>query len=240
MVFFNPFLICIICIFTISPLISFPKTICLGGHVLPKHHLLNQLKMGLTISYRGTLRNPQDLELMLNDVTDKCMEFDWHFMPIHRSSIMPVRGVMITPPGSEPIWLTFSLNGHMYNPSHFIYSKHPKREMINEERHRWIFTKTQKAGVETHMAIIKFFQYLKATYFEDFELLDDSQYWETGEVYVCLIRFDEFEEIGTKTDALLNFLGDIKKDHYASDDVDPFGPRQVTIWRKGWIELNMN
>mgnify|MGYP003505950649 FL=1 len=78
--------------------------------------------MGLTISYRGTLRKPDELELFLEDIADICMEIGWASMPIHRSNIMPVQGVQITPAGSESIWLTFLPNGRLYDPTHFIFT----------------------------------------------------------------------------------------------------------------------
>jgi hypothetical protein len=167
--------------------------------------------MGLKISYRGNLRDPNELESLLDDVYDLCIEIGWHFMPIHRSNIMPTRGIMITPPGSEPIWLTFLSNGKIYDPAHFIYNSHPELENVNEELGQWVVAKTQYAGVDTHMAIIKFFRYLSMKYFESFELRDDSQYWETDDMAVCLNRFNEFN-------MAINKLGEFLDSNSADDD----------------------
>lgn len=156
--------------------------------------------MGLKISYRGSLRDSNELESLLDDVYDLCREIGWHFMPIHRSNVMPTRGIMITPPGSKSLWLTFLANGRLYDPGHFIWTSHPELEFVNEELGQWIVTKTHYAGADTHIAIIKFFRYLSLKYFETFELRDDSQYWETDDATVCLIRFDEFN-------LALNMLG---------------------------------
>ena len=67
--------------------------------------------MGLKISYRGQLRDPNELDSFLDDVYDICIEIGWHFMPIHRSNVMPTKGIMNTPPGSEAIRLTFLAGG---------------------------------------------------------------------------------------------------------------------------------
>ena len=190
--------------------------------------------MGLTISYRGTLRNPNYIELFLEDVADICMEIGWPYMPIHRSDIMPTQGIKITPMGSEPIWLTFLANGRMYDPSHFIYTTRPYLEVVNEERHNWIFTKTQYAGVYTHMAIIKFFRYLSAKYFEEFELHDQSQYWETDDVSVCLIRFDAFYEVLDRMADLLDSDEDMEQEELESDRM------AEVLWRRGGLGLNPN
>ena len=145
--------------------------------------------MRLTISYRGILRDPDELESILDDVFALCVEIGWHYMPIHRSNVMPTRGIMITPVDCEPIWLTFLPNGKLYDPSHFIYTSCPDLEKVNEELGQWIEAKTYYAGIDTHMAIIKFFRYLHLKYFEVLELHDQSQYWETDNVALCLIRF---------------------------------------------------
>lgn len=165
--------------------------------------------MGLKISYRGQLRDSNELDSLLDDVYDICIEIGWHFMPIHRSNVMPTKGIMITPPGSEAIWLTFLASGMLYDPTHFIYNSCPEQESVNEEHGQWITVKTHYAGVDMHMAIIKFFRYLSLKYFESFELHDDSQYWETDDVAVCLIRFDEFS-------LAINRLGE----HLGLDDDD--------------------
>ena len=150
--------------------------------------------MSLTISYRGKLRNPLELDSILDDVSALCIEIGWHFMPIHRSNVMPARGVMITPPGCEPIWLTFLDTGKLYDPSHFIYTSSPDLEKVDEELGQWITAKTSYGGPDTHMAIIKLFRYLNLKYFELFELRDQSQYWETDNAADCLIRFDRLSD----------------------------------------------
>ena len=114
--------------------------------------------MGLTISYRGSLRDPSAAEMLLGDVFDLCMEMGWYYMPIHRSNVMPAKGIMITPQGCETIILAFLTNGVLYDPFHFIYTEHPEREVVKEDRYQWIHVKTRYAGVDTHIAIIKMFQ----------------------------------------------------------------------------------
>lgn len=202
--------------------------------------------MGLKISYRGTLRNPNELGSLLDDVYDICIEIGWHFMPIHQSNVMPTRGILITPSGSEPIWLTFLTNGKLYDPAHFIYNSQPELEIINEELGQWVVAKTHYAGVDTHMAIIKFFRYLSLKYFESFELHDDSQYWETDDVAVCLNRFNEFN-------MAINVLGEfldsnIVDDHNDDvdledddDDLDSASSRMdEALMRRGGIGVGLN
>ncbi len=198
--------------------------------------------MGLTICYRGALRNPNDIETFLVDVFDICMEIGWHYMPIHRSGIMPAQGVMITPAGSEPIWLTFLQNGKLYDPSHFIYTTRPELEVVNEEKRKWIFTKTQYAGVDTHMAIIKFFRYLRMKYFEDFELQDESKYWETDDITVCL---ECFGVIDISIDPLSGIFESLDDEYDDEDDMDDDDESEAdrmdeALWRRGGLGTSLN
>ena len=204
--------------------------------------------MGLNISYRGHLRSPNELVSMLDDVYAICIEIGWHFMPIHRSNVMPTRGIMITPPGSESIWLTFLAGGMLYDPAHFIYSSSPELERVNEEHGQWITFETQYAGVDTHMAIIKFFRYLSLKYFEVFELRDDSQYWETDDAAVCLIRFDEFNLVvnmmGEKLDLDEDDFEDYEDFEYDEEDEDDLesvsGRMDEALMRRGGMGVGLN
>ena len=202
--------------------------------------------MGLTICYRGTLRKPNDIEAFLEDVADICMEIGWHYMPIHRSGIMPAQGLMITPAGCEPIWLTFLLNGNMYDPSHFIYTTRPELEVVNEEMRKWIFTKTQYAGVDTHMAIIKFFRYLCMKYFDEFELRDESKYWETDDMTVCLDRFGVIDISIDPLSGIFGSLDDEYDDEFDDDEYDEKDEEDESermdevLWRRGGWGMSLN
>lgn len=194
--------------------------------------------MSLTISYRGNLRDPNELDTFLGDVFDLCMEIGWHYMPIHRSSVMPAKGVMITPQGCETILLTFLANGKIYDPFHFVYTVHPEKEIVNEEQHQWIHVKTRYAGVDTHVAIIKFFRYLSTKYFETFELHDPSGYWEADNVAVCFNHFGQFPD-------LLEFMHDaMDEDEDTEDDEDDqesvSGRMDEALMRRGGMGVGLN
>jgi hypothetical protein len=187
--------------------------------------------MSLTISYRGNLRDPNATEILLGDVFDLCMEMGWFYMPVHRSNIMPAKGIMITPQGCETILLTFLTNGKLYDPTHFIYTEHPEKEIINEEMHEWIHVKTRYAGVDTHIAIIKFFRYLGAKYFETLEFNDPSGYWETGNVADCFEHFGEFADP-------FDFEGEFLED---DDDIASASSRMdEALWNRGAPEIRLN
>jgi hypothetical protein len=55
--------------------------------------------------------------------------------------------------------------------------------------------KTQFAGIETHRLIINLFRYLEKHYFEDFEMLDEGSYWETGDDKVLNETFRRYDAL---------------------------------------------
>lgn len=92
--------------------------------------------MGLLIYYRGNLRDPYTAEALITAAIDICQEIGWRYFPIHRSDIMPVQGLFITPDGSESIDLTFLTNGQLYNAVHVLFTRHPEQEIVEEEKHK--------------------------------------------------------------------------------------------------------
>src|SRR5688572_11152687 len=130
--------------------------------------------MGLSIYYRGRLRSPDLISSFIEDIMDICLEIGWKYQPIHQSNIMPAKGLLIEPLGSESIVLTFLEDGMLYDCMHFIYTSNPEKEKIDDRTNSWVCTKTRYAGADAHMAIIEMFRYLKAKYFSEFELRDDS------------------------------------------------------------------
>ncbi|WP_191737345.1 hypothetical protein [Chryseobacterium caseinilyticum] len=89
-------------------------------------------------------------------------------------------GINFTPQNCETISIVFLSNGKMVCPAriHFFASSE------NSEEQSYIYSnsvKTQYAGIQTHQVIILFFRYLSNKYFDDFELSDESGYWETND-----------------------------------------------------------
>jgi hypothetical protein len=64
-------------------------------------------------------------------------------------------------------------------------------------------TKTQYAGIDAHMALIKLLRYLKEKYFKEFELDDAGKFWETDDEKILLEQFTRYElELNIVIDAL--------------------------------------
>ena len=176
--------------------------------------------MGLTIHYCGKLRNPVSLPSLITEAKDISESMHWPYEVIERLPDVPVEGILISPNGSEPLWLTFHEAGFMCNPLLYSYVMEVEGKGIPEDAEQWLFTKTQYAGVEAHMALIKLLRHLSQKYFEKFELHDESLYWETGDETQC-------RQIFGKYDQMMSMVGDALDDM----NIDP-GESQESVIAK--------
>lgn len=151
--------------------------------------------MGLTIHYSGMLRNPNQIHDLVTEAIDISKSMRWTYDLIDPIPDIPIQGVLVAPEKSEPLWLTFHKEGFMCSPLLYSYVQEATGESISAEAENWLFTKTQYAGVEAHMAMIRFMRYLSEKYFEHFEMHDESQFWETNDEAICRKRFGEYERI---------------------------------------------
>lgn len=128
--------------------------------------------MGVTIHYRGRLRSPADIQPFTNELADICRSTGWKYDLYHFTE-PDVRGVIFKPhPESESVTFVFLEDGTLTN---FMALK-----LCDEAEMPWAFCKTQFAGVDTHVALCKLFQYLQKKWFSTFEVMDESDFYETG------------------------------------------------------------
>jgi len=160
--------------------------------------------MGVTIHYQGRLIDPQQLPELITAIQHTCRKLKWSHIDVNERIIgtaemlvydssgetedqrwvsenMPVddrwRGVIVSPPGSEPLWLTFNRSGKLivYDANATSYAE-PGHYLARE----LLFTKTQFSSAETHMAICDLLR-LAEHYGAVLEVDDEGGYWETGD-----------------------------------------------------------
>lgn len=165
--------------------------------------------MGLSIFYKGRLSLNFDkdtsLSKMIDEVKDIAEIHQWEYHIFEtdfdpalseidsiNSNDKNIYGITYTPPGCEPICITFLSNGKMCYP----YYWHNSKDSNEDENHsNVIFSKTQYAGVEAHKIIIDLFRYLSEKYFKEFELNDESRYWETGDEEILQKSFKRYNDM---------------------------------------------
>jgi hypothetical protein len=144
--------------------------------------------MGLSIHYQGKFKNANQLPLMIEEIIDIAKTNQWKYFifenefPNTSFSQKPdknnIYGICVSPPECEMVSFSFLSNGKMCSVEKLQINK--DSEDIEEDTNLYyLHTKTQYAGIDVHKKIILLFDYLNKTYFEDFELSDEGQYWET-------------------------------------------------------------
>ena len=69
-----------------------------------------------------------------------------------------------------------------------------------------VSVKTQYAGMDVHVTILKLHQYLKDKYFSFFELSDKGMYWETEDIEVLKSQFARYDFMDNSVrNALIDF-----------------------------------
>ena len=147
----------------------------------------------IKIRYRGRLKSPSDVQPLIVETEDICKSNGWtyriwdedwkelqtvHLNPAGQGMSFeghaPLKGISFSIGESEGIWLTFTPDGMLQslftlvNPTFFL----------NDEQFPWQRVKTGYDGPKSHLAMCKLFRYLEDKYFEVFEVLDESGYWE--------------------------------------------------------------
>ncbi len=139
--------------------------------------------MGLSIHYSGCIRNKQLLEPLIEEVEDICESFHWVSQTIDDDEI---KGICFAPEGSEPIFLTFNNNGRLLSPVNIMVKDIYDDRPLDKDLIFTTSTKTQYAGPNAHIAIIKLLKHVDAKYLADFTLSDEGYYWETGDKKILL------------------------------------------------------
>jgi len=143
--------------------------------------------------YRGKLKQPNTVYELIKETEDICRTNNWQYRiweedwsapeslsmnasaeGISFEGHAPLKGITLTVGKSETIWLTFLPSGLLQslltiaNPTFFL----------DDATFPWQRAKTGYDGAITHIALCKFLHYLADKYFDVFEVLDESGYWE--------------------------------------------------------------
>lgn len=156
--------------------------------------------MGITISYCGHLKTPGDYLT----VTGIGREFARR------------KGLVVYEMDVSQKELTRVKNGEIciYNSSvrGIAFQPHPKSEFVtlqfDSDNYLCEFCKTQYAGIATHLEVLDFLREIEP-YFKDFQVNDEGDFWNTGDIGVL-------EEKFAFSTAILGKLGNL-----LSDDEDP-------------------
>ncbi|RYY89048.1 MAG: hypothetical protein EOO15_07260 [Chitinophagaceae bacterium] len=140
--------------------------------------------MGLSIYYQGRIKDHSLLPQLFAAVEDICEELDWRHQRFNHPG---ARGMFFAPEGSEPLSLTFDDEDWLTD------FRHVALDIKLDEPIKGVIVKTQYAGADAHKAVIDLFRWLEKEYFSEFELSDESRYWETGDEAVLRESFERYD-----------------------------------------------
>lgn len=163
--------------------------------------------MGLSIHYSGTIKNIALIDELIVEVTDICQSLNWSYQIIKEPNADEINGICFSPEECEPIFLTFLPGGRMCSPVNLMCRDIYEKNGLEAEQIYTTSTKTQFAGADAHMAVIKLLRYLKEKYFSAFELSDESNYWETMDEKILLSQFAKYDFL---LNAVASALSDMK------------------------------
>jgi hypothetical protein len=149
--------------------------------------------MGLSIHYSGSIKKISLINDLIIETADICNILDWKYHVIEKRNEFSLHGIIFSPSDCEPVMLTFLTNRKMCS---FINLKH--RDIFDGVQVKksllyTISTKTQFAGADAHIALIKLLRYLSGKYFKEFKLIDEGMYWETNDESIFRKQFARYE-----------------------------------------------
>ncbi|HDH31213.1 MAG TPA: hypothetical protein ENH26_00335 [Candidatus Wolfebacteria bacterium] len=157
--------------------------------------------MGLSIHYGGRFNKNAVLSDLITEVKEIAETFKWDYkiymeeFPVKKNESQPydgkIYGISFTPPECETISISFLSNYRMSSSAHLKIFGYSENQLENKFLYM-LSVKTQFAGTTIHKAIIELFRYLfKRNYFSEFNLVDEGEYWETGNESLLVQKFKE-------------------------------------------------
>jgi hypothetical protein len=151
--------------------------------------------MGLSIHYYGQISQYEKIDELITEVADISQSLGWTSQIIREPNPDKINGICFSPEGSEPIFLTFLPGGRLCSPINLMCRDIYQENGLDTELLYTTSTKTQYAGYDAHVAVIKLLRYLKEKYFSVFEMTDEGMYWETNDEKVLKSQFDRYNFI---------------------------------------------
>ena len=170
--------------------------------------------MGLSIHYSGSFNPSASLKGMIEEVVEIAKVYHWKYAVFETNFPQnefddkydeKIYGVTFSPPYCEPVFLTFLSNGRMSSSAHLNFFGNSS-DKNNQKYLYMLSTKTQYAGIKTHMLIILLLKYLSNKYLQTFRLTDEGKYWETGDEKFLKDSFKRYNDLlNSFSDALETF-----------------------------------
>jgi len=187
--------------------------------------------MGLSVHYRGSLTDKKQIHNFIHELEDIAKSVNWEYRILdedwsrppdarlaHNSAGQAViegelglKGIILSMhKDCESLNLCFKASGELASPLQIALSA--DEDYLGQPE--WVSVKTQFAGPDVHVALVKLLRYLKGKYLHDLEVDDESGYWDTGD-YNAIVK--NISLINRAIDAISNQLEN--SDAETEDDI---------------------
>ncbi len=157
--------------------------------------------MGVTIHYKGRIRNLDLVEPLIAEMIDICNINKWQYtlftppskeLPEHivkmikhfKIPIPRLRGISFRIHEDSPIDLVFNQYGILRQPLSFL-----SLEKSGAMKYHWNAADTQAAGADAHIQLINLLVYLQKKYFKTLEIRDEGGYYPEQDRAILEERF---------------------------------------------------
>jgi len=184
--------------------------------------------MGITIHYKGKLNSSVLIHSFLDEMEDIAQSMEWEYtcFPKHENKKIELTGLFIKPhTKSEFLQFMIDEKGFLRNAlaiEHF--EPQDETTFINH-------TKTQYSPNEIHIAIIKLLKYLKKKYISNLEVMDEGDYWNTGDAKILQEKFDFLNKKMYEFGKMLNSI-EFDKNDTSSSVADKIETLLKNRWKK--------
>ena len=153
--------------------------------------------MGLSFHFKGKIKSIKLLKPLIAEVKDICESLGWKYQVREAKTKKQINGkwmpenlsgISVSPSECEPVSLTFLPNGKLCSFVNLL-------SQDAYEKKKWIYynsTKTQFAGPDVHIAIVKLLKYLEKKYLDALDVTDEGNYWETMDEKILMKQFAEY------------------------------------------------
>jgi hypothetical protein len=204
--------------------------------------------VGVSIHYRGRLDDVGQLATLCEELADIAAAMGWETTRLDDDWERPADARLRSTPKGAQIDGHLGLKGILLRPdvdaeslSFFFDREGNLRSMMDvvllvdgtlKPQDAWVSVKTQFASPEVHAWIVGLLKYVKKRCISDWQVSDEGQYWETGDLR--LLR-ERMEFIGEKIEQLASHLS-----RGRLGDTSGLSAEQIALRIEQWFLENRN
>ena len=189
--------------------------------------------MGITLHFRGRLKNLKGINRLKEDLIDiaRIMHWEWDSLDEDQAKVyaaksdtavkfssgisdhFSLKGILLQLHSNcEPLVLFFDKDGWLQTPFSLV--------LVNEEmppEAPYISIKTQFAPPDIHITIVKLLEFIRNRYIPDLEVIDEGGYWESRDKTRLIEKFTLLNE---KMDMVEEMLSSVDKENIQHNSTD--------------------